>query len=51
VTALADWIARYERAWASNDPDEIGALFSDDASYFTAPFREPWRGRQQIVAG
>jgi ketosteroid isomerase-like protein len=51
MTALADWIAAYERAWASNDPDEIRALFTEDALYFTAPFRAPWRGRQEIVDG
>jgi hypothetical protein len=49
VTALAAWMARYERAWESNDPDEIGALFSDDALYYTEPYREPWRGREEIV--
>ena len=51
MTALADWMASYERAWASNDPDEIRSLFTDDAIYFTAPFREPWSGRQEIVDG
>ena len=51
MPGLADWMAAYERAWASNDANEIGALFDDDAVYFTAPFREPWRGRQEIVAG
>ena len=48
---LADWIASYERAWSSNDAAEIGALFTDDALYFTAPFREPWRRRQEIADG
>lgn len=51
MAALADWMAAYERAWASNDAEEIGALFTDDALYFTTPFREPWRGRQAIVDG
>jgi uncharacterized protein (TIGR02246 family) len=51
VAALAEWMVTYERAWASNDPDAIGALFTDDALYFTAPFREPWHGRQEIVDG
>ncbi len=37
--------------WNSNDPADIGALFTDDAEYYTAPFREPWRGRKQIVDG
>ncbi len=47
--AVDDWIGRYMAAWGSNDPGEIGALFTDDADYFTAPFREPWHGREEIV--
>jgi uncharacterized protein (TIGR02246 family) len=45
------WVEGYVRAWNSNDPDEIRSLFSDDAEYFTAPFRPPWRGRDEIVSG
>lgn len=40
----------YFRAWVSNDPDEVAALFSRDAFYHTGPFAEPWRGRGAIVA-
>jgi hypothetical protein len=36
-------------AWSSNDPDEIGALFTKDAVYYTEPFAAPWRGRAEIV--
>ena len=46
---LTEWIEGYLRAWNSNDPDEIGALFADDALYHTEPFGTPWRGRAQIV--
>jgi hypothetical protein len=46
-----DWVNGYLRAWASNDPDDIGRLFTPDALYYTAPYREPWRGRERIVAG
>jgi len=49
--AIRRWMSRYERAWASNDPDDIRALFTDDAEYRTAPWREPWRGADGIVAG
>ena len=49
--SLAAWIDAYQRAWLSNDPGDIGALFTDDAEYFTAPSREPWRGREAIVDG
>ncbi len=41
----------YERAWASNEPDDITALFSDDAQYLTAPFLEPRVGNAAIVHG
>jgi hypothetical protein len=40
---------RYIGAWNSNDPDEIGALFTDDALYCTEPFAPPWRGRAEII--
>ena len=51
VSAGADWVAGYVAAWESNDPEQIGALFSDDAVYLTSPDAEPRRGREQIVAG
>lgn len=43
------WIDGYVRAWNSNDPDDIAALFTDDAAYYTEPYRAPWQGRDQIV--
>ena len=49
--AFAAWVDGYVRAWESNDPAAIGELFTEDARYFTAPFREPWRGRSAIVDG
>ena len=48
--AVTRWIDGYVRAWNSNDPDEIGVLFTMDAEYRTAPHRAPWRGRDAIVA-
>ncbi|MGH8245039.1 MAG: nuclear transport factor 2 family protein [Gammaproteobacteria bacterium] len=45
------WIEGYLRAWKSNDPADIGRLFTPDARYYTAPFREPWAGRDGIIAG
>jgi hypothetical protein len=41
----------YLEAWSSNDPDQIGALFTADAEYYTDPFGPPWRGRDEIVDG
>jgi hypothetical protein len=47
----SEWVADYVSAWESNDPSEIGALFTDDAEYLTSPDSEPRRGRDAIVAG
>jgi hypothetical protein len=46
---LTAWVDAYVRAWNSNDPQDIGALFADDATYRTEPFAEPWSGRAEIV--
>lgn len=47
---IAAWVERYVRAWETNDPSQIGALFAENASYYPAPHEEPWRGRAAIVA-
>jgi ketosteroid isomerase-like protein len=44
------WVDGYVRAWESNEAADIERLFTDDALYYTAPYREPWRGRDAIVA-
>jgi ketosteroid isomerase-like protein len=49
--AVERWIQGYMKAWGSNDPDDIGRLFTDDARYYTAPHRVPWQGRDGIVEG
>ena len=49
--AVTRWITAYVRAWNSNDRDDIGALFSEDAEYSTEPYHAPWKGRERIVAG
>lgn len=48
---LGQWVEGYVRAWSSNDPTEIGDLFTPGATYRTEPYAEPWRGRQAIVDG
>lgn len=50
--AVTVWVENYRRAWESNDPDDIRALFTEDAVYRTRPHDEsPWQGREQIVVG
>jgi uncharacterized protein (TIGR02246 family) len=46
---LQTWVDAYVLAWNSNDPAAIGALFSQDAAYYTEPYHPPWRGRDEIV--
>jgi ketosteroid isomerase-like protein len=48
---IEEWVEGYRRAWESNDPDDIRALFTEDAEYRTDPWSQPWRGHDEIVAG
>ena len=45
---LIDWIGRYERAWRSPGTDGLAELFTEDASYSTAPYENPHRGLAAI---
>lgn len=47
---VAAWLAAYVRAWETYDPDAIGDLFTEDATYEYHPFEEAVRGRLAIVA-
>jgi hypothetical protein len=44
-----EWLEPCFRAWHSNDPDEVTALFSEDAVYSFGPFQTPSVGRREIV--
>lgn len=46
------WIEGYRRAWATDDAADIGALFTDDATYSPFPWpreKNAWHGRDTIV--
>jgi len=45
------WVDGYLRAWASNSPEDIAALFTEDAEYHESPFETEWIGRDEIVEG
>jgi hypothetical protein len=45
------WMRGYQSAWASNEPDDIRTLFTDDATYRTEPYAAPWQGADAIVDG
>lgn len=48
---IHNWMEGYIKAWNSNDPQDIGRLFTPDGRYYTAPYREPWKGREGIISG
>jgi len=50
-TTITAWMNGYLKAWDSNEPDDIRALFTDDAEYLTAPFEPARVGVEAIVAG
>jgi ketosteroid isomerase-like protein len=45
---LSAWVDAYERAWRTPGTDALRALFTEDASYQTAPYLEPYRGLAAI---
>jgi hypothetical protein len=47
---LTEWLDAYFDAWRSNQGSEVAKLFAKEAVYSYGPFREPARGRDQIVA-
>ena len=49
ITTVSNWVEGYKKAWASNKPQDISILFTEDASYYTNPFAKPIRGNQAIV--
>ena len=49
MTTVEQWVEGYQRAAKSDDPNDIAALFTENAAYHTGPFDEPWQGRDDIV--
>ena len=47
---LARWIERYERAWRTAGTDDLGQLFTPDATYRAGPFDDVATGLTAIAA-
>jgi len=45
------WLDAYVHAWETYDPNDIGALFTEDAEYRWHPADDPEVGRDAIVHG
>ena len=50
MLSVNDWIEAYGRAWETRDDQAVGELFSNDAAYWSHPFRQPFHGRDAIRA-
>ena len=42
------WLERYRVAWETGDSEAAAALFTEDATYRSSPFREPHRGQEGV---
>jgi ketosteroid isomerase-like protein len=47
---IRQWVIAYERAWRTDGTGSLSELFSEDATYSTAPFEAPHRGLQAIAS-
>jgi hypothetical protein len=45
---VAEWLERYRAAWEGANPSAAAALFTEDAVYWSTPFREAHEGRDGI---
>lgn len=48
---VSAWVDLYRAAWESNRPDDIRAVFTEDAVYRGKPYGGEWVGHPAIVAG
>ena len=51
-TDVEHWIEGYRKAWTTDDPEDIAALFTEDATYSPYPWprgQRNWTGRDTIV--
>jgi uncharacterized protein (TIGR02246 family) len=46
---LLDWLEGYERAWRTPGSEALADLFTEDATYSTAPYQNPHQGREAIA--
>ena len=47
---IDEWVTSYARAWETANEELIASLFTEDASYRSSPFREPFNGHAEIRA-
>lgn len=45
---LIQWVEGYKRAWRTPGTDSLAELFTEDATYSTAPYEKPYHGLEAI---
>ena len=48
LESLRAWLEAYRLAWEARDPEAVGRLFAEGATYQETPFTEPLRGCEAI---
>ena len=48
--SVEQWMQGYLKAWASDEAEDIAALFAEDARYRPRPYQPAWEGREAIVS-
>jgi hypothetical protein len=48
-TRIDAWLEGYRAAWASDDPQDVRSLFTEEVRYFTAPYDPPLEGVAQVI--
>ena len=46
--SLRAWLESYRLAWEARDPEAVGSLFAEEATYQETPFAQPMQGRGAI---
>lgn len=50
IEQIETWLDGYERAWATNSPADVRALFTEDAVYRFHPWEDGVSGHDAIIA-
>lgn len=51
MSQTSEWLDRYLQAWRTKDPDDVRAVFADDAEYWFRPDdTDPAKGIDAIIA-
>lgn len=47
--AARAWVDAWRRAWPACDPEPLAAVYAEDASFRSQPFRESHEGREGVL--